>query len=386
MPRLLCPILLLLVGCALTVQAAGPPTLESRFEQTVKPFLAKHCTSCHGLYKQESKLNLSTYSSVKSIINAYTAWQDILERVEAEEMPPAKARTQPSDDERAAVIAWIKELFDREATRNVGDPGTVLARRLSNPEYDNTIRDLTGIDLRPTREFPVDPANEAGFANSGESLTMSPALLKKYLEAARKVADHAVLKPNGAIDFAPHLAVTDTDRDKYCVQRIINFYNSHNVEFSTYFLTLLESENADGSLSTNKLADIAKARGLSARYLDTLGNLLYNPGSHLGPLDDLRTRWKSRPKFARDDASVKSWCDSLQRELVAQRKSLTPTIANLNVKGMSKGSQPLVIWRNEQLATSHQLPPDENKLDELLKKLPDGTSRDALKHLSLIHI
>ena len=59
----------------------------------------------------------------------------------------------------------------------------MLARRLSNAEFDYTIGDLTGVDIRPTREFPVDPANEAGFDNSGESLAMSPALLKKYLAA-----------------------------------------------------------------------------------------------------------------------------------------------------------------------------------------------------------
>ena len=55
------------------------------------------------------------------------------------------------------------------------------ARRLSNAEFDYTIRDLTGMDIRPTKEFPVDPANEAGFDNSGESLAMSRALIKKYL-------------------------------------------------------------------------------------------------------------------------------------------------------------------------------------------------------------
>ena len=69
------------------------------------------------------------------------------------------------------------------AAKNAGDPGPVVARRLSNAEYDNSIRDLTGVDIRPTRNFPVDPANEAGFDNSGESLTMSPALVKKYVDA-----------------------------------------------------------------------------------------------------------------------------------------------------------------------------------------------------------
>ena len=59
----------------------------------------------------------------------------------------------------------------------------VLARRLTNEEYNYSIRDLTGQDIRPTREFPVDPSNTAGFDNSGESLVMSSALLDKYLKA-----------------------------------------------------------------------------------------------------------------------------------------------------------------------------------------------------------
>src|SRR5205085_8779855 len=101
-------------------------------------------------------------------------------------------------------------------------------------EYNYTIRDLTGVDMRPTREFPVDPANPAGFDNSGESLSMSPALLNKYLQAARDVANHMVLKPGG-IAFAPHLALAETDRDKYCVEQIIDFYNRQDTDYSHYF-------------------------------------------------------------------------------------------------------------------------------------------------------
>ena len=101
------------------------------------------------------------------------------------EMPPEKAKQHPSDHGRGQIVEWIRAVRRHEASRNAGDPGPVLARRLSNAEYDYTVRDLTGVDIRPTREFPVDAANEAGFDNSGESLVMSPALLKKYLDAAR---------------------------------------------------------------------------------------------------------------------------------------------------------------------------------------------------------
>ena len=139
--------------------------------------------------------------------------------------------------------------------------GTVLARRLSNAEFDYTIRDLTGVDIRPTREFPVDPADEAGFDNSGESLAMSPALLKKYLAAARLVADHVVLKPDG-LAFAPGPAVTDTDRDNYCVQRIIDFYERHKVDYADYFLAAWKYRHRDGRPDAD-LSRFAAEAGLS---------------------------------------------------------------------------------------------------------------------------
>ena len=121
-----------------------------------------------------------------------------------------------------------------EARKNAGDPGPVLARRLSNAEYNNTIRDLTGVDIRPAREFPVDPANTDGFDNSGESLAMSPALFNKYLQAAREVSEHMVLKPDG-FDFAPHPMLVETDRDRYAIQRILDFYARQPTDYASYF-------------------------------------------------------------------------------------------------------------------------------------------------------
>ena len=202
-------------------------------------------------------------------------------------MPPEEAPRQPTPHERRAVVEWIAAVRDREARRNAGDPGPVLARRLSNAEFDYTIRDLTGVDIRPTREFPVDPANEAGFDNSGESLAMSPALLKKYLAAARRVADHLVLKPDG-FDFAPEPAVTDTDRDKYCVRRIIDFYERHRVDYADYFLAAWRFQHR-AALGKPKasLHDFAAEAGLSAKYLATVVGVLEETWPEAGPLGEL---------------------------------------------------------------------------------------------------
>jgi hypothetical protein len=199
------------------------PDLEQRFTKTVKPFVTTYCVGCHSGANAAAQFDLRSYSTVAAVLHDYPRWNLVLEKLTAGQMPP-KGVKQPPADNRQAVVDWVRDVRAAEARKNAGDPGPVLARRLSNSEYNYTIRDLTGVDIRPTREFPVDPANTAGFDNSGESLTMSPALLNKYLQAAREVANHMVLSPD-SIDFAPYLMLVETDREKYAIQRIINFYD-----------------------------------------------------------------------------------------------------------------------------------------------------------------
>ena len=157
--------------------------LERRFTETVRPFIETYCIKCHGDDDPKGDFDLSPYSNVPAVVHGYGYWELVLEKLELAEMPPKKAKLHPTPELRHEVIDWIQAVRKNEGKKNAGDPGPVLARRLSNAEYDYTIRDLTGVDIRPTREFPVDPANQAGFDNSGESLAMSPALVKKYLQA-----------------------------------------------------------------------------------------------------------------------------------------------------------------------------------------------------------
>ena len=220
-------VLLLFGSLIFTGQALAADELEQRFTRDVRPFVENYCLDCHDADTKKAELDLSPFKSVDAVIRDYPHWELVLDRLRNGDMPPKKAKTQPKAGERAQAVAWIELLREREGRRTAGDPGPVLPRRLSNAEYNYTIRDLTGVDIRPTRAFPVDPANQAGFDNSGESLAMSPALVKKYLEAAREVAEHVALQPEG-FTFAPHPVVADTDRDKWAVFRIVNFYRKQH--------------------------------------------------------------------------------------------------------------------------------------------------------------
>jgi Protein of unknown function (DUF1592)/Protein of unknown function (DUF1588)/Protein of unknown function (DUF1587)/Protein of unknown function (DUF1585)/Protein of unknown function (DUF1595)/Planctomycete cytochrome C len=352
------------------------PALETRFDQTVRPFFQNNCHGCHGPEKPKGKLDLSAYSSVASIIKDHKVWVLVRERLEAEEMPPVEARRQPTGDERRVVVEWIAALLDREAQRNAGDPGRVLARRLNNAELNYTINDLTGVDIRPTREFPVDPANEAGFDNSGESLVMSPALLKKHLAAARRVADHLVFKPSG-LDFAPEPAVTETDRDKYCVRRIIDFYKKHRVEYAEYFLASWRFEHR-AALARPKasLKDFATEAGLSERYLATVAGVLKDRWPEAGPLGQLGALWHKLTTDVRQQDAARRDCERMRDLVLGLRKGYEITVGEMSAKGIiSPGSQPFVLWRARQLASQRMRAPARSTardVREFCRVFPDA--------------
>ena len=130
-----------------------------------------------------AQFDLKSYTTLDQVKEDFPRWALLADRLNAKEMPPKPmpaAAGRLSADRSSTGCMRVR---GDEIKRLAGDPGIVLARRLTNAEYDYTIRDLTGQDMQVARQFPVDPANTAGFDNSGESLTMSPALLNKYLQA-----------------------------------------------------------------------------------------------------------------------------------------------------------------------------------------------------------
>ena len=325
---LLAPILCLLVSAV--GQAADPAGEELRrqFEMQVLPLVRTNCQTCHNQEKAEAELDLSRYTTAQSVARGHKVWQAVLERLEAGEMPPEEAKQKPTADQRKAMIAWIRAFRQHDAERNAGDPGPVFARRLSNAEYNYTIRDLTGVDLRPAREFPIDPASEAGFDNSSESLTMSPALAKKYVAAAREVAEHLVLTPSG-LAFAPHPVMTDTDRDKYCVKRIVEFYMRQPTDFADYFEAAWRYQHREALGEPDAtLATIAKENRVSPKYLATVWAALTEQPEDVGPLAKLQAMFRELPapvkrgreSLAEDDAA-ETKADSRQRRRAPSRRA-----------------------------------------------------------------
>ena len=340
---------LLLLGACLQLRAAPP--LEDQFAQTARPFLQTYCISCHGAKQPAAQLDLSAFTTLPALLQDGRRWSQILERIEASEMPPQGAPRQPAATERRAVVNWFHAVRADQRRRHAGDPGVVLARRLSNAEYNYTIRDLTGVDIRPAREFPVDPANTAGFDNSGETLMMSPTLLKKYLAAAREVASHMYLKEDG-FAFAPHPMLAETDRDKFAVHQIIDFYHAQNTDYADYFQAAWRFRHRAALGQPNAtLAALARKHRVSGKYLETIWTAL-ETAETVGPLAKLQKMWRTLPGPRAGAPNVaRAGCEEMRAYIGQVRKKVEPRFINITAGPIGTAWQPLLIWKNTQYAT-----------------------------------
>jgi mono/diheme cytochrome c family protein len=174
--------------------AAEPAPIEA-FDQAAKPFVAKYCVGCHGPTKQSGGLSLAT-ADANSLQDDRPSWELVRERLTKNEMPPKK-KPQPAADEKKAFLAWLDTALAKTACTTPPDPGRVTLRRLNRVEYNNTIRDLLGVDMQPAEDFPADDVGY-GFDNIGDVLAVSPLLFEKYLHAAERVSEKAF-----EFDFVP---------------------------------------------------------------------------------------------------------------------------------------------------------------------------------------
>ena len=163
--------------------AASLPVLwaQSDYQKTVQPFLAKNCLTCHSDKLHTANLSLEQYRLDPAL------WEKVLDKIATGRMPPPGA-PQPTKDEVAAVTSALEKSLGHSET---ADPGRVTAHRLNRVEYNNTIRDLLAVSIRPADEFPLDDAGY-GFDNIGDVLSLSPLLMEKYSAAARTVSRVAV--------------------------------------------------------------------------------------------------------------------------------------------------------------------------------------------------
>ncbi len=180
------PFLLLFSMAAIRSLLAASPG----FEGTVAPYLKKNCAMCHNTNQQQGGVNLLQFKTAADLAAQRSILETVIHKIETGEMPPAPLPKPPAAQSRI-VVQWLEKHFEAMDRKSRPDPGRVTARRLNRMEYNNTIRDLLGIEFKPADDFPADDSGY-GFDNIGDVLSLSPVLMEKYLNAAEQIARKAI--------------------------------------------------------------------------------------------------------------------------------------------------------------------------------------------------
>ena len=285
--------------------------IDKEYSREVLPLLRKYCLKCHSTEKHKGELDLERFSRLAQVRKDLGPWQKTVRQLVNGEMPPKKSPQLPAADEKR-LLGWIDLLLAGEARERAGDPGRVILRRLNNTEYDNTVRDLTGLELDATRKFPVDGAAGEGFANTGASLVMSPSMVNKYLGAAREISSHLVLTPSG-IEFFK--GTTRPEWSHTLVGEIKEFYRGYvsgagKVPLDDYLRATLALRAGPGT--PEALSSAAAERKLNSRYLSALWKVL-NSKSDSPVINRLQVVWRDSKQG--DIAALRSTIESLQKVL-----------------------------------------------------------------------
>ena len=191
------------------------PALEAiHFEKQVRPILKKHCFKCHGEKKQKGDLRLDTLSGDLSKDRvAAEAWHDVRNALNLSEMPPKKEDSLLPAELRT-VTSWITQEIDALVASQKGTGGRIVLRRLNKTDYQNTMRDLLGIEMDYAKNLPPETLSEDGFRNNGATLQMSDLQLEYYLESARKGLAKAIVTGSRPKFFEEEFTLSVNDKNR----------------------------------------------------------------------------------------------------------------------------------------------------------------------------
>jgi len=307
------------------VGSAGAADLDQKFTKEVRPLLDKYCFSCHKAEKAKGGVDLAQFKDLQGVVQDARNWETIVRVLHDREMPP-DSKKQPSQAEREAMLGWGREALASIDFETVKDPGRKVAHRLNRSEYNNTVRDLFAVSIRPADGFPADGGGGGGFDNNADTLFTPPILMEKYLEAADAVLKAAAPEKIFVVPTLSRVSQRTTAKMnlEYHLPRAFR-RPVEQEEFAKYF-QLFERTMAEGGTYEEGVKLALKAMLVSPNFLFRIEEERPGAEAHTLPDHELATRlsyflWSSMP-------------DEELMSLALQNKLHEPDILKAQVKRM----------------------------------------------------
>lgn len=361
--QILSACLALAIAPVLPAASSGPTTEMAKvYAERVHPLLVKTCGKCHGKTPEDNDLDLAGLVSIEAILARPDILEDVADRLNEGDMPPRKA-PQPSEGDREFLLGWIEEAVGTLAAEQAGDPGAVTLRRLTNSGYDHAVRDLTGVDMRPTKsgEFSPDSVGGEGFANVGEAMPMTPGLVERYHQAARHVAERAVLLPAG---FRFSSSPDRPDWTAEAEKALRAFHSRHagtkgEPPLEKHLAATIKHRERLMRSGPAEIAAVAAEEKLNATYLTALWNGLN--GKAGGPpspdLDALARQWRQKSTEAEarrqlEQSALQAARDKINSRWVSSKRVLAQSMVAEG--GSVPFQQTVTVQRGELLILTVQ--------------------------------
>lgn len=180
------------VGLMLLLMAVSPAVAAEEADAR-REVLDTYCVACHNDRLKTAGLVLESGAIDAHDVSVHAAvWEKVLRKVRSGQMPPEGRRRPDASTARGFSRALARALD--QAAQAAPDPGRPAVHRLNRTEYVNAIRDLLHLEVDGRALLPADDSGY-GFDNNADVLTMSPALLDRYMAAATKIGRLAIGDP-----------------------------------------------------------------------------------------------------------------------------------------------------------------------------------------------
>ncbi|MCH2209131.1 MAG: DUF1592 domain-containing protein [Lentisphaerales bacterium] len=287
----------------------------------------KHCYECHNPNKEKGDVDLTLFKSSKDFYRYYDLLKDYYAQVKSGDMPPEEDSNM-TDAERKTLVDYLGSVIHKLESTDSNITGSTRIRRLTGYEYDNSVKHVTGLDLKLSKDFPQSGGGSEGFQNDSTTSNISPLAFEKYLTAAETISTHSNFDLEKGFIFSqrdsqPETKIEAETRVKKNIDRLFAKLYPKDYSLEKYLPRLMKAVN-DYNLagcSAAKLRELSKKTGLNefilkrgiAYFSATAGKTIMERDA-LRPWFLLRSS-KYDPEKAREHSRsfIKAWKECMDK-------------------------------------------------------------------------